>query len=85
MTPAAASLLRDTFLAAWMFLVAAAFWGAYAAPGGLPAGIFTALYAAFLVLFVATAALRAVRRGGHQEGTAGPETVRLKEESRRGN
>ena len=55
------SLLRDALVCLWILLVAIGFWGPYAGLS-LPASALTALYAAFLVLFVTDGALRLLGR-----------------------
>lgn len=54
------SRIADLALCAWFILTGVAFWGPYAGVA-LPFNILTALYAAFLLVFIADAALRLLR------------------------
>ena len=60
------SRLADAALCAWFVLVGVAFWGPYAGLA-LPFNILTALYAAFLLLFIASAALHLLRQNEPQK------------------
>ncbi len=57
---AIANRATDAALCVWFVLCAVAFWGPYAGLS-LPFNILTALYAVFLLGFIATAALRVLR------------------------
>ena len=62
--------LRDGALCAWFVLTALAFWGPYAGVD-LPFNVLTALYAVFLLVFIADAALRFLRRDSLPSDTKG--------------
>lgn len=64
------SRATDAALCVWFVLCAVAFWGPYAGLS-LPFNILTALYAAFLLGFIATGALRILRSREH----AAPQTA----------
>lgn len=57
---ATANRATDAALCVWFVLCAVAFWGPYVGLS-LPFNILTALYAVFLLGFIATAALRVLR------------------------